>query len=320
MEEFGTALRKIRFGAIDPELRDEVREVAAQLGYESAIRAESDLHFLLKLYEAEKAKEKGRKDALKKAEELILRLSSLHHEAYVKEMERKRSQKKEKPFRWGDAAGMPISKKALDLFASIGITNERTMAHVLDFLGERKLEDRVDLILSSALPESVVKGLFGHRPELLLKAEDSDFIAEIETMEAKKGIVDNRYAQLGMAEPVYIVYPEILAESYHEVARIMQLEPAERAEPAPADEEKKRKLRVNPIHPDDFIKVLRGLGFELKSSGPHRVLSHPDGRVCVVQSAHGSNRQFGAGLIRMKLRDSDIPVEDFENKRKEIGL
>ncbi len=317
----GPALRRMRFGTIEPGLQDQVKEVALELGHEGAISSRTSLHFLLRLYNEEKAREKGRKEALRKAEDLILRLSSLHYEAHEREMERKRREGGRQPPPWKEASEMPISKKALDLFASIGITDEKAMAHVLDFLGERKLEERVETILSSSLPEIAVKGLFGRKPELLLIADDRGFTMEIEAMEAKKTMIDNRYAELGMAEPIYMSYPEILAESYHEVARIMDLKPVEeRAEPAPAEEERRQKFRISPIHPDDFIKVLRGLGFEQKGGGSHRVLSHKDGRVSVVQSAHGPSKQFGAGLIRMKLRESGIPLEAFQKKREEMGL
>ncbi len=321
IDDCGPALKRIRFGMIEPDLRERVLEVALSLGHEGTVSAETDLQFLLRLYMAESAKEKGRKRALKKASDLIMRLSSLHYEAHEREMERKRRERKDRPFPAAAPAEMPISKKAMDLFASIGITDQRAMAHVLDFLGEKKLEGRVELVLSSALPSSAAKGVFGAKPELLLKVDDREFAMELEAMEAKREIIDHRYADVGMGEPIYLRYPEILAESYHEVARIMDLKPVEeKAEPAPAEEEKRQKFRVNPIHPNDFIKVLRGLGFELKSSGPHRVLAHEDGRVSVVQSAHGANREFGPGLIRMKLRESGITVEEFQRKREELGV
>lgn len=317
-EAYEGILRRITFRSLEPRLRDEAEQAAHGLGYESSISGETSLHLLLELYRAEKAKEKGRKEALEKAGDLIMRISSLHYEAHEREMRRKRESGR--PHAWGEPVEMPISKKAKEIFQSLGITDERVMAHIIDFLGEKKLEERAELISASHLDDRTVKAVFGGKPELLLDPDDAGFIAAVEGIEAKKSIIDNRYAELGMIEPVYLKYPEILTESYHEVARIMELRPENRPEPAPLEEERRQKVKVAPIRPDDFIKVLRGLGFELKSSGPHRVLAHEDGRVSVVQSGHGSNKEFGAGLIRMKLRESGIAVEEFERKRREMGL
>lgn len=319
-QEHERALKKMRIGSLDPRTREEVVGLVRELGYESAVSGSTSLHLLLRLYKAGREKEKGRRKALEKAEEMIMRLSSLHYEAHEREMRRKREERKGRPRAWGEPVEMPISRKAKEIFESLGISDERVMAHVIDFLGEKKLEDRAETVSASKLDERTIKAVFGGNPELLLRPDDSDFVSELEGMEAKKSIIDNRYAELGMSEPVYLRYPEILTESYHEVARIMELHPVERPEPAALEEERRQKLRVAPIRPDDFIKVLRGLGFELKSSGPHRVLAHEDGRVSVVQSGHGANKEFGAGLIRMKLRESGISVEEFERKRGEMGL
>jgi predicted RNA binding protein YcfA (HicA-like mRNA interferase family) len=311
--------RGITVGSLEPALRKEVMDVASELGREGAVTEKTSLHFLLRLYQAEKAKEKGREEALRKAECLIPRISALIHEAHAKEMERKRAEGGKKPFHWGEPAEMPLSSRAISLLESVGITDRRTMAHIVDLLGEGILEERVELIHSSHLGQTASKALFGHKPDLLVEGDEGGFARSLEDMEAKKQMVDNRYSELGMDGPVYINYPEILVDSFHEVARIMEIRPSQ-GEPAPAEDGKRRKLRVSPIGPDEFIKVLRAMGFEIKSNGPHRVLSHEDGRVSVVQSAHGPNKEFGAGLIRMKLRESGITVEDFQKKRTELGV
>jgi predicted RNA binding protein YcfA (HicA-like mRNA interferase family) len=313
-------LKKIKFGSLEPALQGEIIELADSIGYETTITAESDLGFLLRIYNAERAKEKRSAAMLKKAEELIMRLSSLHFQAHAHEMERKRKEKKTAAVQW-KGGEITVSARAKELLESVGISDERVMERIVEFLGEKGVEGRVEAIHATNLGDGLVKKLFAHHPELLLKGNEREFISQMEMMEVKKEIVDNRYREIGQTEQIYIRYPEILLEDFHEISRIMSIEPPPEARmPAALAEQKKGKTIVARMDPDDFIKVLRRMGFELKTNGPHRVLSHPDGKMAVVQSGHGRASEFGPGLIRMKLREIGIRVEEFERVRKEVGV
>ncbi|MFN7991058.1 MAG: type II toxin-antitoxin system HicA family toxin [Candidatus Micrarchaeia archaeon] len=320
VEEHEPILRRMRLGALEPGLRREVVDVAIELGHESAITSDTKLHFLLKIYLSEKAREKGREESLRKAEDLIMRLSSLHYEAHRQEMERRKSQRKSAPVRWSGSE-IPISGRTKELLESIGITDEKAMAGIVEVIGDEKVAERVGLVHISDLGADLTKKLFSAKPEMMLTARDDDFIMAIETLETKRSMIDSALPAAPPVEPLYHRIPEVMFEDYHDLATLLDLKPPEQQpEPAVLEEEKKQKLRVSPITPDDFIKVLRGFGFAMKSGGPHRVLTNDEGMVAVVQSGHGSNKEFGPGLVRMKVRDIGLSIEDFEKKRKELGL
>ncbi len=320
LDSEGPLLKKMKINKIETDLHKEILEFVEEFGQERTVRSSSSLHFLYKIYQAEKIKEKRSKKRLKKAEELIMKLTSLHYEAQQREMERKKRENRESPFKWTGSA-IPVSKRMKELFESIGITDEKAMEQIVELLGEKKVGERIDLVHASNLGEGLVKKLFRMKPEMLLAVKDDEFISMVETLERKKELIDiwGSARELIPSDTAYIRIPEILFEEYHEISRILELKPIEREEPTEV-EEKRQKVRVTPIHPDDFVKVLRRMGFEMKGTNPHRVFAHPDGRTALVQYAHKGLDMFGPGLIRMKLKDIGMPIEEFERVRKELGL
>ena len=64
-------------------------------------------------------------------------------------------------------------------------------------------------------------------------------------------------------------------------------------------------------------KILRHLGFSfVRQKGSHAYFRHPDGRATVVPIHKGED--LGRGLIRVILRDIDLPTEEYEKLRHEI--
>src|SRR4030095_9640423 len=275
-------LHKFKVGQLQPKIQQEVFELTASLGHESTITSESCVDSLFRLFQSEEAKKDRKK--LKKAEQLILAISAaLNWEVQQREMDRKKSGTMPKVW---TGTGISVSKRTKELCESVGIYDEKAMEDIVGTIGDAKVEHRVEIVLSSVLGEFLEKRLIGERPQIMLAHDDEQFSLAIETLEIKKHLVDDWCKSKGL-EPDHATYnyiPEMLFEDYKEIGRLLELKPPE-TEPL-SESESRRKLVVNRIHPDDFIKVLKKLGFELKSSGPHRVLSHQDGRVSVVQSAH----------------------------------
>lgn len=68
--------------------------------------------------------------------------------------------------------------------------------------------------------------------------------------------------------------------------------------------------RLTPIRPDDLLRLLTSLGFEIqRQSGSHVHLSHADGRVTIVP-IHGG-REIGPGLLRHILREINLGRDEF---------
>jgi hypothetical protein len=74
-------LKRIKISELDPTLKQEVTELVQLMGHESAIRSSDSLDLMYTLYRAEKAKERKNRKVLKQAEDMIMRLSSLHYES-----------------------------------------------------------------------------------------------------------------------------------------------------------------------------------------------------------------------------------------------
>lgn len=60
---------------------------------------------------------------------------------------------------------------------------------------------------------------------------------------------------------------------------------------------------------EDVIRILQRHGFaQVRQSGSHAILRHPDGRGTTV-AIHG-RRPLGRGLLRQIMRDAILTVED----------
>ncbi len=224
IETAGPMLKRIKIGQLDPELLTSVMELAEEHGYEVTITASSDLHFLFRIYQAERVKQKRNLKRLKKAENLILRLAglSLHHDA-ERAQERSRREEKRPPF--GHATmeeDMRLSARLRELFSSIGITDEKEIRETVMFLGEAKAEERVRAAAASPIGPELVKALFAEQPEALRTPKDADYDYQIKAMDHKKGLIDAWAEESGETVPVWADYsrsPGALLVDYAELSK-----------------------------------------------------------------------------------------------------
>ncbi len=225
IETIGPRLKRIKVSQLAPDLLTSVMELAEEHGYEVTITASSDLHFLFKIYQAEKVKQKRDLKKLKKAENLILRLAglySLHHES---EKAQERSRREEKKPSFGRAPieeEMRISRKMLELFASIGVTDEKEVQETIGFLGEAKATERVLAARGSGVGEDIVKAVFSENPETLRIPKDRDFDSRVKAIGHKKGIIDAWKEETDSEPPVWADYqqsPGALLVDYGELCK-----------------------------------------------------------------------------------------------------
>lgn len=319
-------LKRMKLRQLEPALQREILEFAEQMGYETTITASSNLHFLLKLYKAEMAKEKKSRKALKKAEELILRLSSLHYDIIRREGERRKEELKRKiPFT-GIRGGAPISEKTRRALESIGITDEAVMEQAVELFGDAKIDERVGLVNSTNLGDKVIKKVFGTHPETILIPNDGDFVSELDAMEIKKAIIDDWSEARGLPPPPWADYlqtPGILLDSYHDISRLLGLKVSEEKDAMPEESEEKRKVNYTgkPMVPADFIKVVIELGFEVTRESKHGILlRNASGVVMCVQKAHRKQEELNPSTIKKKLREAKIDLDEFERTRRDLHL
>ncbi|MEW6035099.1 MAG: hypothetical protein AB1529_00660 [Candidatus Micrarchaeota archaeon] len=320
VEALAPALRKMKVGELDPELRSEIATLARELGRGSAITASSSLHFLLKLYRAEKAKERGREKALKRAEELILRLSSLHHDIQKRESERRREERGRRiPFP-AIRESVIVSGKLREMFGSIGITDEGVMGRAVELLGEERAGERVDMVKLMDIGPELTKRLFSEHPDTVLIPKEDDFVSELEAIEAKKGMIDSWREANGREPPMWADYdktPGILVDTYEDITRLLNLEPPETA----GAEQKEARYRGKPMDPDDFSRVVMAMGFSgVRESKHGRILSDGKGNIMCVQRAHRKQEQLNPSTIKKKLTEAGVDLDEFEKKRRELKL
>ena len=68
--------------------------------------------------------------------------------------------------------------------------------------------------------------------------------------------------------------------------------------------------RLPALRAEKVITVLEGKAFiQVRQSGSHVILKHPDGRRTTVPSHQG--RDLGRGLLRQIMRDAGLSLEDF---------
>ncbi len=289
IETAGPMLKRIKVGQLDPELLTSVMELAEEHGYEVTITASSDLHFLFKIYQAEKVKQRKNLKRLKKAENLILRLAglSLHHEAEKREERSRREEKKPNFNRAGIEEDMRISTRMRQLFGSIGITDDKEISETIGFLGEAKAEERVNAARASPIGEELVKAVFAENPETLRIPKDAEYDREIKAMGHKKGLIDAWREETGAQTPVWADYgrsPGALLVGYGELCKGLGLagEKGEAAEPG--------SLRA----------AIGELGFSLAERSGSLVLEGSDGTGTVI-SDPGSG-EFAQSALRRLLR------------------
>jgi len=325
--ESASFLRKMRLGELVPDLRQQVIELASQMNYEITLKASSSLYFLFELYQTEKLKEEKSQDQLKKAEELIVRLETLQHSVMARSARKGKEKEKERgpQFRKIEVE-IAISDKTRKLFSSIGITDETMMAKTIEAMGERKTEERIELVHATNLGDELVRRFFPAYPELLAEPNDEQFVNELEILEMKKAVVDCWVLANGRPPPQGADYgdnPGIMLESFHEIARQLGAEIPEAVTRSLEEAEKKvMKYRGKPMHPDDFIKMAQAFGFSIVRRSKHGVLmkNEQTGKMMCVQISHRKQEMLNASVIKKNLVDTGIDPDLFEEKRMGLGL
>ncbi|MFN7991056.1 MAG: hypothetical protein U0R44_02755 [Candidatus Micrarchaeia archaeon] len=212
IETIGPELRRIKIGQLSPDLLEGVLELAQEHGYEITLTSLSDLHFLFRIYQAEKVKEKKSLKKLRKAEDLILRLAgmySLHHDAERRREERQKEDAERPRIRQFDIdEGMRIGKRMRELFESVGIADEKDMQQAVGLLGESKIEERVAIAKKTMLGDMLIRKVFSEHPETIMITRDENFLDELNAMEAKKGIIDAWSGAKNQAPPMWADYNE----------------------------------------------------------------------------------------------------------------
>ncbi|MCI0504203.1 hypothetical protein L0Y65_05865 [Candidatus Micrarchaeota archaeon] len=320
--DYAPALKKIKVGALEPELQREICELAAELGYEATITASSSLHFLIRLYRAEKAKDRAGADRLKKAEDMILRLSSLHFAITQREEQRRKEERKKKMPLTLIEGGLRVSDRTRKLLNSIGIESEGVIIRAEELFGERKVGERVVLTLSTTLGEEVVRKVFAAYPETILIPKEDAFLSELDAMENKKAMLDGWAQSNGRPLPAWADYnqtPGILLDTYADIARQLDIELP--PEVRPTQPEKEVKYRGKPMHPDDFMKVVKTLGFAEVRHATHGTLLRDDrGNVMSVAKSHRSQAELNSPTIKKKLVEAGVDLDQFEEKRRQLKL
>jgi len=65
--------------------------------------------------------------------------------------------------------------------------------------------------------------------------------------------------------------------------------------------------------PKEVVRIAHRLGFRLiRQSGSHAIYRHPDGRWLTIPMHSGD---LGKGLLRKLIKDLDLTVEEFNNRR-----
>ncbi len=320
LERRAVLLRRIRVSQLEPELRREVLEFAGEMGYEGTVNASSRLHILLDIYNAEKAREKKSKRVLRKAERLIMKLAGLHYATAVMEARGPQVQKKkEQPFgRATEAMELLISPRMTALFESIGIHNEKVMAQAIGLLGEKKIEERVTLILASNISQELAKKLFQRQPGMLLEPDDANFLKTLVDLETKKDIVDT-WAKARETRAPYGNAPQILLIDYSELGQALGLLRERKEEMAGPSTGKKEEIKYRPVPMRfrDMLKVLKEFGYRVKSTKNETILERADGRILVMSGEHTG--EISVAVVRAVIREIGATPEKFEEVRRRVG-
>ncbi len=314
-EHIGDALKKLTFRQLVPELRQEVLELAAEMGYEETVTSRSSLEFLFRIYKAEEVKKRRSREQLKKAERLILKLNSFQH-AIQKREERRREKRKRPKLRLVEG-GVMASEKTRELLARIGITDEESIEQAEALFGEEKIESRVELALSIDVDHNVIKKLFGAYPGVFLLPREDDFISELDAIENKRQLIHEWSVTNGSAPPSWADYnetPGILIDSYQDISRLLELE-----EPVESDI-RELKYRGKPMKPQDFKKVMLAMDFEEVRESKHGTLLRRGDSIMCVQRAHKKQMMLNQSTIKKKLQENGVDLGEFEGKRTELGL
>jgi hypothetical protein len=312
-------LKKVKIRQLDPIIQSEAIEIAKELGIERSIKATSTLHFLYQNCCNEEAKERKSRERLQKAKNIILSLAALSEAVTHRETKRrKQEQKRKRTFRL-IGENLKASKKTIELLKSIGIEDEKIAGQAESMFGVDSVEDRVSLIDDLDLDTDTKKKLFGSWPETFLIPDEGDYISEIESIDTKKKMITTWSETNERDPPVWAdfrIFPGILLDEYHDIARLLDLEEQVR------EEIKKKEIvyRGKPMHPNNFTKVVEALGFEKMRESNHGTLLRRGGHIMCVQRSHKAQAQLNRSVVKAKLVESGVDLNEFEEKRRELKL
>jgi hypothetical protein len=188
LERERTLLKRMKVRELEPALRDEVLELAKEMDYERTIKASSNLHFLYVLYQSEKKKRRKSREALKKAENLIMTIATLQHTERAILSEKKGKKKKRRMKRSTTDTQIVVSPKLLKAFRSIGIRDEAVVVRTVELLGEVEAKDRIDEILDK-LGSKAAKKTYGANPKLLQEPNRRRFSENLDKFTAQQGTI-----------------------------------------------------------------------------------------------------------------------------------
>ncbi len=313
-------LKKVKIRQLDPIIQSEAIEVAKEFGIEKAIKSNSTLHFLYQNCCKQEAKEKKSRERLQKAKNIILSLAALSEAVTHRETKRrKQEQKRKRTFRLVDSE-LKASKKTIELLKSIGIDDEKIAGQAEAMFGVDSIETRVEFIEYLDLDTETKKKLFGSWPNILLIPDEDEFIAELESIGTKKNMITTWSKANEKPLPVWAdfkIFPGILLDEYHDIARLLDLEEQEQVEEL---NKKETKYRGKPMYPNDFTKVVEALGFEKMRESNHGTLFRRGDKIMCIQRSHKAQTQLNRSVLKAKLVESGVELDKFEEKRRELRL
>lgn len=317
-------LKKIRIGELEPGLRDEVLRLATEMEHEVTITSASRADVLLKLYRAERAKEKRSLKRLKKAEKLILAISTLHLDSTRRAaaQEAKKENKVRMPASAIEAA-LPLSAALRKAFESIGITDEKAISAVVESVGEMKAMERLDLVQGMKLDPELIKKVMPLKPLVLIELDDS-FLQSIETLEAKKEMIDSwskANTRMPPEEANYNKNPGVLWEEFHVIARILEARPPEL--PKVTEEKikpKKAKVRYvsRPMKRTELFASLEELGFKFSRHRNEVVWEHENGGTLTTSYKDEYPSEVIGDILADLHRRFTITREQFAEARQRV--
>jgi hypothetical protein len=309
LEFYEPHLRKIKVHSLDPELMQDVLEVANELGLEVTVTSSSNLDFLFRSYHAEKSKKCKDRQKLEKAEDLILKLAGFYT---LKHGKSKRTDKEEKkPFQGAmPAQQIPISHGIRSALQSIGIDDEHQMRLTVEQIGEPKIEQRVSLVRKTSLPVDVIRGVFSENPDTLRMPEDGMFAGELMAMEHKMEFLDAWRETSGQELPLWADYgfsPPVLLSDYQSIVWGLGVETPTANTQIPQGD-------YPHISAEYLHKILEHFGFSRTGTGGIFVFEHPAGRTLTISDP--DNGFFDPAAVARIIADigGEVHVELLEEK------
>jgi len=314
-------LKKVKIRQLDPIIQNEAIEVAKDLGLERSIRANSTLHFLYQNCCKQEAKEKKSKERLERAKNIILSIGALSEAVAHRETKRrKQEQKRKRTFRLVDS-DLKASKKTIELLKSIGIEDEKVAGRAEAMFGIESVESRVELILDYLdLDKGTKKKLFERWPETFLIPDEGDFLSELDSIVTKKNLIITWSKTNKKGIPPWAdfrEFPGILLDEYHDIARLLDIEDQNHEEKI---KKKEIKYKGKPMYPNDFMKVVEALGFEKVREANHGTLMRRGDNIMCIQKSHRAQVQLNRSVVKAKLVESEVDLDKFEEKRRELKL